>query len=76
MQADTRVRREERLHLFGLMGRQIIENDVDLPSRGLRRDHRREELDEVRTGVPRSRLADDRARPRVECRIQRSVPCR
>jgi len=37
----------------------------------LRRDDRRQELDEIRTGVPGRRLAHDPAGARVEGRIQR-----
>ena len=70
VQVHARMLRQERADLLGLMRRQIVENDVNLGRRGLRRHNLGQKCQEVRAGVS-GRLAEDFAGLRIERRIQR-----
>ena len=56
MQLHVRMRLEERHHLRGLMRRQVVRDDVDLPVAPLRRDDLLQERDELVAGVSLGRF--------------------
>jgi hypothetical protein len=60
---DSRVCGQKLLDSLGLVGRQVVQDDVDLLTPRLAGDDGAEESDELLAGVPRSGLADDRAVP-------------
>ena len=71
MQADRWVRRQERADLLRLMGREIVDDDVDRAPARLGVDDRLEERHELVTRVTRHRAADDFPGVGIERRIQR-----
>jgi hypothetical protein len=70
VQLDLRVQGEELAHAPGLMGREVVEDDVDLLVARLVGDDRAEKRHELFAGVVGSRVADDCAGPGVECRVK------
>lgn len=54
MQRDSRVRIEPRGHRLRFVGREVVGDEVDLPARGLRRDHTIQDLQKRGAGVPGS----------------------
>jgi hypothetical protein len=76
MQANRRMVPQERLDLFGLVRREIIEDHMNrLPPRSMRREVG-QERDELGRRVPFGGTAEDLSRSRVERRIkrQRAMP--
>jgi len=71
VKAYLRMFGQEELHLFGLVSRKIIENDVNLLMRCTAGDDLFEEVDELRAGVPRGRLALHLPGLHLERRVQR-----
>src|ERR687898_1378932 len=70
VEMDAGMRVEEGLHAFGFVGREVIDNHMNLPTPWLRCDNVAEKLDERRTRVARHRLADDLAGGRIQRGIQ------
>ncbi len=71
MQSHVRMREQEGAHRLGLMGREIVRDDVDLAPLRLTGHDVAEELDKGGAGVPRHRLAEHFTRLRIERREQR-----
>src|SRR5579859_1666485 len=71
---DSRVCGQKLLDSLGLVGREVVQDDVDLLTPRLAGDHSAEESDELLAGVPRSGLADDRAGLGVQRRVQGERP--
>jgi hypothetical protein len=59
VQAEVGMLVEERRHLLGLVGREVVEDDVNLLSGPAEGDDLAEKLDEVLAGVTRGGLAVD-----------------
>ena len=76
VQAHVGVRDQDGPHRLRLVGREIVENHVNLAPRRLTGDDVAEELDKGRAGVSRHGLREQRAGPRVERgkERQRAVP--
>src|ERR1039457_2554247 len=63
--------RKKLLDALGLMRREVVRNDVDLPAPALAGDHLREKRHELLGGVPLSRLSQNLSGFRIQRRIQR-----
>src|SRR5579859_1581940 len=74
MKLDARVYGEKLLNSRGLVGGEVVQDDVDLLTPWLAGDHGAEESDELLAGVPRSGLADDRAGLGVQRCVQGERP--
>ncbi len=71
VQLDAGMRLEKRVDLLSLVRREIVDDDMDLASRRLRRQDVLQEVDERRTGMARNGLTDDFARAGIERGVQR-----
>ncbi len=71
VQLHTAMPGEERPHRLCLVGREIVENDVDLAPRRLRSDDVREERQKVGARVPRGGLPDHLAGLGVQRGVER-----
>ena len=71
VQMDARMGLEKRLDALGLVGGQVVDDDVNVPPARLPRHDIAQEFHEGFAGVARHRLADDLAGARVERGIQR-----
>ena len=76
MQPHVRMLEQEGAHGLGLMGREIVGDDVNVSSFRLTGDDVAEEVDKGGAGVPRHRLADHLARLGIQRgeERQRAVP--
>ena len=70
MQVHGWVFEQEVLDLAGLVGRKVVENDVDLLLWWARAYHLSKKIHELLSGVPRGRLALDLARAHIQCCIE------
>ena len=71
MNADLRMMGQKVIDKFGFMGREIISDDVDLASEGLRGHHLGKKVDELGAGMALSRLAKDFSASTIEGRVKR-----
>jgi hypothetical protein len=62
---------QEALHQTGLVGGEVIQNDVDLAASGLRADDLLQKRDELLAGVAGGGLADDFSGLRIQGCIER-----
>src|SRR5215210_498874 len=71
VQVNLRMLLQESLDRLGFVGRKIVEDHLDLPSRGLSRDDIGKESHEFRTGVSGRRLAQDLSAGGVQGGVER-----
>ena len=71
MDADLGMTGQEILDELGFMSREIVGNDVDLASEGLRGHHLGKKVDELGAGMALSRLAKDFSASGIKGRVQR-----
>lgn len=74
MEGNPRMVGQKLTHQIGLMGRQIVQDDVNLLVPGAQRDDFLEEGDEVAAGVASRGLTVNPARGSVQGRVQRQRP--
>src|ERR1700730_5795777 len=70
VQMDVGVNRQEVLDPLGLMGGEVVQDDVDRLAGRLRGDHGAQEGNELRTGVTGGGLAQHLSGPGVERRVE------
>ena len=71
MNADLGMMGQKVIDEFGFMGREIISDDVDLASEGLRGHHLGKKVDELGAGMALSRLAKDFSASGIKGRVKR-----
>ena len=71
MEMYFRMSFQEGPHLRRLVGRKVVQDDVDFSTSGLTVDQLLHELHELRAGVTCRRLAVDLATQRIECGVER-----